>query len=123
MEQKKEKANGVKWYGYVAWRDDDNVLKRALMLEVNGPRKRGRPKQTRMIQVEENVKGIGLEVEEAANWTRWKKGVRAIDERMRCIRPPSVTRKKSGLKLGDNDDEKQDIIRAFTDQQQNFKKC
>ena len=30
--------------GGVIWRDDDNVLKSALMLEVNGMRKRGRPK-------------------------------------------------------------------------------
>ena len=37
--------NGVLWHGQVVRRDDDNVLKKALMLEVNGQRNRGRPKQ------------------------------------------------------------------------------
>ena len=49
------KANGVRWYGHVIRRDDDNMLK-AIMLEVNGQRKRGRPKMTRRRQMEESVK-------------------------------------------------------------------
>ena len=40
------KANGVTWYGHVIQRDDDNILKKSMMLEVNGKRKRGRPKRT-----------------------------------------------------------------------------
>ena len=39
------KINGELWHGQVVRRDDDNVLKKALMLEVNGQRNRGRPKQ------------------------------------------------------------------------------
>ena len=38
------KANGVKWYGHAIRRDDDNILKKAIMVEVKGQRKRGRPK-------------------------------------------------------------------------------
>ena len=38
-------VNGVLWYGHVFRRDDDNVLKKTLMLEVNGQQNRGRPKQ------------------------------------------------------------------------------
>ena len=38
------KANGVKWYGHAITRDDDNILKKAIMVEVKGQRKRGRPK-------------------------------------------------------------------------------
>ena len=38
------KANGVRWYGHVIRREDDNILKKAMMMEVNGQRKRGRPK-------------------------------------------------------------------------------
>ena len=46
------KANGVRWYGHVVRRDDDGVPKRALMLDVNEKRKRGRPKQTwRRLQI------------------------------------------------------------------------
>ena len=38
-------ANGVRWYGHVLRRDDDSVLRVALNLEVNGKRKRGRPRR------------------------------------------------------------------------------
>ena len=30
------KANGVKWYGHVIRRNDDNMLKKAMIMEVNG---------------------------------------------------------------------------------------
>ena len=34
------KANGVRWScGHVIKRDDDNILKKAMMLDVNGKRK------------------------------------------------------------------------------------
>ena len=74
-------------------RDDDNILKKAMMMEVNGKQKRGRPKLTWRRQVEESVKKVGLNIEEAGDRTGWREGVRAIAERMRCIRPPSGTRK------------------------------
>ena len=35
---------------------------------------------------------------------RRREGVRAIADRIRCIRPPLVTRKKHGLKLDDDDE-------------------
>ena len=85
------KANGVRCNGHVVKRDDDNVLKRALILEVNGQRKRGRPKQTWRRRVEKSVKKNGLEVEKAANFTRRREGVRTIAEGMSRIRPPSIT--------------------------------
>ena len=61
------KANGVRWYGHVIRREDDNILKKAIMMEVNGQRKRGRPKMTWKRQVEESVKKVGLKIEEAAD--------------------------------------------------------
>ena len=48
------KANGVRWYGHVIRRDDNNTLKKAMMMEVNGKRKQGRPKLTWWRQVEES---------------------------------------------------------------------
>ena len=81
-------------------RDDESILKKAMMFEVNGPRKRGRPKQTWKKQVEENIKKIGLRVEEATDRARWREGVGAIAEGgMRCIRPSSDTR-KNRIKTG-----------------------
>ena len=86
-------ANGVRWYGHVVSRNEESILKKALMLQVNGQRKRGWPKQTWKRQVEESLKRIGLRVEKATDSARWREGVRAIAEEMRCIRPPSDTRK------------------------------
>ena len=71
---KMAKVNGVLRYEHVVRRDDDNILKKALMLEVNGQRNRGSPKQIWRRQVEENVNIIGLEVDEAVNRTRYKEG-------------------------------------------------
>ena len=66
---KMAKANGVRWNGHVIRREDDNILKKAMMVEVNGQRKRGRPKMTWKRQVEESVKKVGLKIEEAADRT------------------------------------------------------
>ena len=43
---KMAQANGVRWYGHVVRRGEESILKKAMMLQVNGQRKRGRPKQT-----------------------------------------------------------------------------
>ena len=45
-------------------------------------------------QVEDSAKKVGSKIEEAADRTRWRKSARAIAERMRCVRPPSVTMKE-----------------------------
>ena len=66
------KANGVRWYGHVIRREDDNILQKAMMTEVNRQRKRGRSKMTWKRQLEESVKKVGLKIEEAADRTRWK---------------------------------------------------
>ena len=50
--------------------DDDNILKTAMMMEVNGKRKRGRPKLTWRRQVEESGKKVGLKMEDAGDRTR-----------------------------------------------------
>ena len=87
------KVNEVKWYGHVTRRNDDNILKKAMIMEVNGKQKRGRPKLARGRLVKESVKKVKLKIEEAGDRTRWKEGVRAIVEGMRCIWPPSGMRK------------------------------
>ena len=51
-------------------RDDDNILKKAMMMEVNERRKRGRPKLTWRRQVEESVKKMMLKIEEAEDRTK-----------------------------------------------------
>ena len=39
-------TNSVRWYGHVLRREDGHVLRRALDFEVEGQRKKGRPKRT-----------------------------------------------------------------------------
>ena len=80
-------------------KDEESILKKAMMLQVNGQRKQGRPKQTWKRQVEGSLRKIGLRVEEATDCARWREGVRAIAEGMRCIRPPLDTR-KNWIKIG-----------------------
>ena len=46
-------ANGVCRYGHVLRRENDHVLNKALDFEVEGQRKKGRPKRTCKKQVEE----------------------------------------------------------------------
>ena len=72
------KANGVRWYGHVLRRDGDHALRRALEFQVNGARKRGRPKMTWKRQVEEETQKVGLRKEDASNRVRWREGVRAV---------------------------------------------
>ncbi len=76
------KANGVRWYGHVLRRDGDHVLRKALEFNVDGPRKRGRPKKTWKRQVEELQK-VDLRTEDAPNRARWRDGVRATAARVR----------------------------------------
>ena len=56
------------------------IQKKAMMQEVNGQRKRGRPKITWKRQVEKRVKKVGLNIEEAADRRKRREGVRAIAE-------------------------------------------
>ena len=74
----KANANGVRWYGHVLRRDDGHFLRKALEFELQGKRKRGRPKKTWKTQVEKESKSFGLEKKDAMNRARWRVGVREI---------------------------------------------
>ena len=58
-------ANSVHCYGDVLRREDGHVLRRAVDLEVEGQRKKGRPKRTLKRQVEEESVKVGLRMENA----------------------------------------------------------
>ena len=75
-------ANEVRWYGHVLRRDDDSVLRVALDLEVNGKRKRGRPKKTWKKQAEEETEKTGLKKEDALNRAKRRDGVQTTAEGM-----------------------------------------
>ena len=76
------KANGVRWYGHVLRRDDGHVLRKALSeFEVKGKRKRGQPRKTWKMQVEES-RSVGLKKKDALNQARWRVGVEEIAARV-----------------------------------------
>ena len=53
-------VNSISWNGYVMWRQDGNVLRRALDFQVEGQGKKWKPKRTWKKQVEEESVKVGL---------------------------------------------------------------
>ena len=71
-------ANSVLWYGYVLRREDSHVLRRVLDFEVEGQRKKVRPKRTARKQVEEESVKVGLRREDSLCRPKWSVGVNRI---------------------------------------------
>ena len=82
-------ASGVRWFGHALRRDESDVLREALQFEVDGRRRRGRPRNTWKKQVEKEMQKTGLQKEDAQDRTKWREGVKSIA--MRNIRPPPLT--------------------------------
>ena len=57
-------ANSAHWYGHVLRREDGHVLRRALDFEVEGQRKKGRPKRTWKKLVDEESAMVALRMED-----------------------------------------------------------
>ena len=64
-------ANGIGWYEHVVRRNDRNVLRVALDLEVTGIGRRERPKETWKKQVKEEAEMINLKKEDVLNRAKW----------------------------------------------------
>ena len=71
-------ANSVCWHGHVVRREDGHFLRRALDFEVEGQRKKWRPKRTWKKQVEEESVKVCLRMEDALCRSRWSVGVNQI---------------------------------------------
>ena len=67
------------WFWYVKRRDDDYVGKRVMRMEVEGRRKRGRPKRRWMDCVSDDMKKRCITETDAHNRTVWKRMVANID--------------------------------------------
>ena len=72
------KASCMRWYDHVLRKEDENVTVKALKFEVNGSRGRGRPKQTRKKQAENEMKKNGLVKENGCNRTKWRGVVKTM---------------------------------------------
>ena len=64
-------------------RDDGNVVRRALDFEVEGQRKKGRPKMTWKKQVEEESVKNGMRREDALCRSKWSVGINQIVAELR----------------------------------------
>ena len=71
-------VSSVRWYGHVLRRVDGRVLRRALDFEVEGQRKKGRPKRTWKKQFEVESVMDSLRREDALCRSKWSVGVNQI---------------------------------------------
>ena len=71
-------ANSVHCYGHVMRRENGHVLRIALYFEVEGQRKKGRPKSTWKRQVEEESVNVGLRRKDALCRSKWSDDVYKI---------------------------------------------
>ena len=60
---------------HMLWMEDSHVLRRTLMLEVDGQRKKWRPRRTWKMKVEEEHVKVGLRREDAICRSNWIVGV------------------------------------------------
>ena len=71
-------------------REDGHVLRRAFDFEVDGQRKKGRPKRIWKRLVEEESMKVGLRRKDAFCRSKWNVGVNKIAAGLRRIWPPSL---------------------------------
>ena len=76
-------ANSVRWYGHVLSREDGHILRRALDFEVEGQRKKGRPRRMWKKQVEEESMKVGLRRTDVLCRSKWSVSINKIDTGLR----------------------------------------
>ena len=64
---------------------------KAMVNEVDGKRKQGRPRMKWREQVEGSMRKIGLKKEDAADQCKWREVVRRVAEIVGCIRTLPLT--------------------------------
>ena len=70
---KKVQEGRLRWYGHLLRREEDHVGKRTMEMEVNGRRRRGRPRKRWKDCVGEDLRVKGLDEVEALNRSKWKR--------------------------------------------------
>ena len=71
-------ANSVRSYGHVLRRGDGHFLRRALDFEIEGKRKKWKPKRTWKKEVEEECVKVVLRREDALYLSKWSVGANQI---------------------------------------------
>ena len=70
---KKMQEGRLRWYGHILRREEDHVGKQTMEMEVQGRRRRGRPKKRWIDCVKKDLRGKGIDR------TRWRRLTRNSD--------------------------------------------
>ena len=76
---KKVQERRLKWYGHVMRREEHYVGRRAMVIKVQGRRKRGRPKRRWMDKVKDDLKEKGLSADDVYDHATWRRMSSYID--------------------------------------------
>jgi hypothetical protein len=74
--QQKMREARLRWFGHVARASGDSVAGRALEINPEGRRRRGRPRKRWQDCLREDMRVVGLRPEDAADRDRWRAGCR-----------------------------------------------
>ena len=70
---KKVQEGRLRWYGHLLRREDNHIGKNVMEMEVQGRRRRGRPKKRWRDCVREDLRGKGIDEAEAHDRNRWRR--------------------------------------------------
>ena len=76
---KKVQERRFKWYGHVMRREEHYVGRRAMVMKVQGRRKRGRTKRRWLDKVKDGIKGKGLSADDVSDRATWRRMSSYID--------------------------------------------
>lgn len=76
---KKLQERRLNWYGHVIRSDEDHIGRRSLKMEVEGRRRRGKPRRRWMDSINNDMMTRGLTGEEAQDRAMWRRLTRNID--------------------------------------------
>ena len=76
---KKVQERRLKWYGHVMRREEHYVGGRAMVMKVQGRRKRGRPKRRWLDKVKDDIKEKGLSADDVYDRATWRRMSSYID--------------------------------------------
>ena len=76
---KKVQERRLKWYGHVMRREEHYVGRRAMVMKVQGRRKRGRPKRRWLDKVKDEIKEKGLSADDVYDRATWRRMSSYID--------------------------------------------